>query len=140
MKIEQIVSYLMVSTVIVIFAMLVLYTMMDSVGNGGEYWGYDGREDPRWAARDAFRDGDHRFLDVALPPYDDLLTDFVPGITVCAGGTGDYEPGLRRSLSEPLHAELSLRAATEFATEFNRELGYALGDDRLAYCYSAPDQ
>ncbi len=134
MKIEQIVAYLLVSTVIVIFSVLVLFTMVDSVGNGGGYWGYDGRVDPRLAARDAFDDGDYRLLDVALPPHDNRLTDNVPGVALCEGGVGKYYAGVRRSSGEPRHAESSIRLATEFAREFNWELALDLNNVFSAGC------
>lgn len=134
MKIEQIVAYLLVSTVIVIFAMLVLFTMATSAGNGGEYWGYDGRIDPREAAFEAFDAGDYRFLDVALPPYEDELTDFTPGVMGCEALPDGDEPVLRRSLEQPMHAEDSLRLATEFARKFNREMALSLNSELQAEC------
>ena len=134
MKIEQIVAYLLVSTVIVIFSMLVLFTMMSSVGNGGEYWGYDGKVHPVPAATEAFGAGDYRLLDVDLPPYEGEFTDFVPGVVPCDGTLTDYLPGYRRSSSEPLHAEDSLRLATDFAAIFNDELAYWIGSENKEVC------
>ncbi len=134
MKIEQIVSYLMVSTVIVIFAMIVLYTSMASVGNGGEYWGYDGEIRPRYAAYQAFENGDRRFLAVTLPPHDNRFTDFTPGVGACANLPDSIEATTIRSSSEPLHAQDSLRLATKFAREYNRDMAWSLNSVYQADC------
>ena len=133
MKTEQIVTYLLVSTVIVLFAVIVLFTMTTAAGNGGEYWGYDGRVEPWEAASAAFEEGDYRFLDVTLSPYNDKLTDFTPGVMGCESIPGEV-PGLRRSSGEPLHAEDSLRLATDFARAFNRELAAILNSRLQARC------
>ncbi len=140
MKTEQIVSYLLVSTVIVIFAMLVLFTMTASAGNGGEYWGYDGRVEPLEAASAAFEDGDYRFLDVTLSPYNDKLTDFTPGVMGCEHLPDEYMRGLRSSTGEPLHGVDSLRLATDFARAFNRELAFILNSRLQARCVIAYDR
>ena len=134
MKIEQIVSYLMVSTVIVIFAMIVLYTSMASVGNGGEYWGYDGKIRPTEAAYRAFENGDRRFLAVALPPHENRFTDFTPGVGACANMPDGNQPSTIRSHSEPLHAQDSLHLATKFAREYNRDMAWSLNSVYQADC------
>ena len=133
LKTEQIVSYLLVTTVITIFAVLVLYTMMSSIGNGGEYWGYDGRKEPRNAARESMLAGDYRFLDVNLPPYENRLTSLLPGLTGCTNYVIDQLSVLHSS-DEPLHAEDSLKLAMSFGGAYNREIAWELNRDRDAGC------
>ncbi len=119
-----------------IFFVLVLYTMATSVGNGGEYWGYDGRKEPRTAAYEAVLAGDYRFLDVNLRPYQDELTAYTPGLKGCSNYLIN-ELDVRRSSVEPMHTEDSLKLASRFAQSYNQEIVLALNRDRDAKCLSS---
>ena len=134
MKTEQIVVYLMVTTVMMIFFVLVLYTINTTVGNGGEYWGYDGSIEPYMAAAESFESGNYRFLDVNLPPYDDLLTDFVPGVMGCPQYSDSNELEVFRSSETLLHAADSVRLATGFARSYNQTMARALNRELDAGC------
>ena len=134
MKTEQIVSYLFLSTTIVVFAILILYAMQTAVGNGGEYWGMDGRTHPRSAAVTAWESGDYRFLDIGLEPHEENLTVAVPGVGVCANHPMGNDIRYRRSSDTPLHAADSLKLATIFAWDYNYALAQHLNWKNDAGC------
>ena len=134
MKTDQIISYLLVSTTIVIFAMLVLYSMQTAVGNGGEYWGFDGIEDPYGAAQTSWASGDYRFLDVNLPPYEEYLTAVTPGVGACVNHPASEALRFRPSGEVPLHTDDSLRLAAEFAWRYNTTLVKRLNAELGAEC------
>lgn len=134
MKTEQIVSYLLVTTIMMIFTVLVVFTMQVEAGNGGEYWGYDKKTDPFDAAVAAWERGDYRFLDVNLPPFEEQLTNFVPGVGACTNHPHGDTIRYRHSSGTPLHSDDSLRLAAQFASRFNLTLARSLNFRNSADC------
>jgi len=131
---EQIVKLLFATTLLAIFAYILIFTSLGRAGNGGEYWGFDGRLSVADAAQITFESGDHRFLEVRLHQPLEPQNDYVPGVAYC--GPEYHEPGLpkRPSVSEPIHGQDSPRLADEFARSFNIAMAEMLNENYDAEC------
>ena len=116
---EQIAKLLFATTLLSIFAYLLIFSSMSVVGNGGEYWGYDGYTEPWRAAGDSFEKGDYRFLKIKLPNANGILLNEVPGIYRCDNHPFGGDNFSRSGLSTPIHGVDSVRLATDFAYEYN---------------------
>ena len=98
---EQIAKLLFATTALSIFAYILIFASVGLAGNGGEYWGFSGLEEPYKAARHSFEAGDHRMLRVDLPTSSGKRHVAVPIDAYCDG-----EPFGRKFPSRPSSGEL----------------------------------
>lgn len=133
---EQISKLLFAATLLVMFAFILIFVSSGLAGNGGEYWGYDGRLVPLEAAQHAVEVGDYRYLEVDLTDSNGKRIHVVPVYARCR----DHPLGptfvTRTSSHELIHGYDSVKLATSFAEGFNNainnhlvtELGMCCGD------------
>ena len=125
---------LFAATVVLIFALLLIFYSFGYAGNGGEYWGFDGYIDARQAARNSFEEGEMRFLKVDMTDATGKRLQFLPGIVECDVHPLGSHNISRNSGASPLHGPDSASLATDFARTFNFELVELLMKNGLAEC------
>ncbi len=133
---QQIVKLLFAATLLTIFAYILIFTSMGSVGNGGEYWGYDGEMDALDAAKQSFDAGDFRYLEVELVDSNGKRIRRVPLFSRCLDHPLGMKFVTRKSRDELIHGYDSVKLATDFAERYNNginnhlvtELGICCGD------------
>jgi len=123
---EQIAKLLFATTLLTIFACVLIFWSTGLAGNGGEYWGYNGQLEPSDAAQNAFSAGDYRFLEVDLTDSNGKRVHVVPMWLRCH----DHPPGselvTRRSAHRLIHGYDSVRLAKNFAEHYNNEMNLLL--------------
>ena len=130
----RIVSLLFATTIVTFFAYILVFVAVGQAGNGGEYWGFNGSEEPYNAAVDAFDSRDYRFLRVKFRGLRTGDVDFVPYVIECKQhpfGPGNY---LRPPMVEPMHGEDSVRLAKTFAHKYNYRMAMLLNFELDANC------
>lgn len=130
---EQIVKLLFATTLLSIFAYLLIFTSVGQAGNGGEYWGFDGSVQPFVAAGRSFDAGDYRYLEVDLTDPLGNRVRVTPMYWRCDNHPSGSNNGSRPTLREPMHGGDSVRLATDFALEFNNQLN-SLMQSELNIC------
>lgn len=128
MRIDQITKLLFAATVVAIFSYLLVFSSMGHAGNGGEYWGFDGYTEPWLVARNSFKKGDYRLLEVAVPDPFGKVALKAPAYQPCDNHPLGKENALWRSSGEPIHGADSFRLAHGFAGEYNRTMMWQLSD------------
>ena len=131
---EQIVKLLFASTLLAIFSYILIFSSIGQAGNGGEYWGYDGFEEPYSAAIDAYDSKDYRFLLVNFPNAAYTRSNFIPAIKDCVNHPFGMNHSPRPILIERMHGEDSMRLAHSFAHSFNLRLADLMNDELDAQC------
>ena len=119
---ERIAKLLFATTVVTIFAYLLVFTSLGQSGSGGEYFGFDGTETPWEAARNSFGNGDYRFLEVNVVNVDGIRIRQAPAYQRCDNHPYGANNHLRTGSEEPVHGADSGRLATDFARQFNQEM------------------
>ncbi len=130
----RITNLLFAVTVVSIFAYLMIYYSSSQAGNGGEYWGFSGFEDPRFVVTDAIRASDYRLLAINLDDQHATRPGATPGVIDCENHPFGSWPQVRRSESDPLHGTDSLRLARSFSYDFNTRMGEYLNREFDAEC------
>lgn len=128
MPFERILALLFATTVVMLFSLLLFFTAIGEAGNGGEYWGFNGAEDPARAASRVHESGDHRLLRVELTP---ALGDKISALPLDAWCNGEpYGEGLpsRASVDQLIHGIDSVERATAFAARFNQIMAIHIGE------------
>ena len=134
---ERITNLLFVTTALFIFSVLVIFEFNVAAGNGGEYWGFDGRIPPRRAARFAFEANEKRFLAYSLDTEFRGEVSGAPNAHRC-----DFHPGIRNghlrfNQIEARHGYDSERKAEAFAHEFHFFLGLKISEEGERWCEPA---
>ena len=130
----RIVNLLFATTLVTFFAYILFYVAVGQAGNGGEYWGYDGLEEPYAAAIDAFNSRDYRFLHVRFNDTRSGHVDLIPGVKACSEHPFAPENHLRLPLLSPMHGPDSVKLATRFARRFNSRMASLLYYDQNVDC------
>ena len=76
---EQIARQLFAVTAVSIFCYVIIFAFIDSAGNGGEYWGYDGQTEPRIVARRSYESEEFVLLAYVLSAPDRGASTICPG-------------------------------------------------------------
>ena len=127
-------NLLFATTIVTFFAYISVYVAIGQAGNGGEYWGWDGFEQPHMAAVNSFDTGDYRFLQLRFSGSQTGHVNIVPGIAGCERHPLSPETRLRPSTSEPMHGDDSVRLARQFAHRYNSRMGLFLNYEFDAGC------
>ncbi len=131
---EQFAKLLFATTVITIFALIVMFFFVDLPGNGGQYWGYDGHDEAYVAASRAFDSGDYRFLAIDLRDSLGKRIQEIPYIDHCDNHPNKFDEIARVNLIDAMHGVDSIKKANEFARVYNRELAGLLNGEKDAEC------
>ena len=117
---EQIAKLLFALTVLSIFAYILIYSSMSSVGNGGEYWGFDGRTEPHIAAGTSFDAGTFELLALDIAnPLGGRISERPKPIS-CSRISGRITTSIRWNELDGIHSSDSVRLAREFSQRYNR--------------------
>ena len=130
----RIVNLLFATTVVTFFAYILFFVAVGQAGNGGEYWGLSGLEEPHVAAADAFDSRDYRFLRVKFSGLRTGNVDLVPGVVKCERHPFGRDNHLRPSIVDPMHGEDSVRLARAFAHRYNSRMAMRLNFEFDANC------
>lgn len=131
---EQIAKLLFTATAVSIFCYVIVFAVVDVAGNGGEYWGFDGRESPRIAAVKSFDSGDFRFLSIDLTGQMGQRVREVPYANQCDGHPYGPDNLARPNVIQSKHGQDSIRLATKFARNFNQRMAMLLGHEQYIRC------
>lgn len=132
---ERVINLLFATTVVSVFSYLLFFVAISQAGNGGEYWGFSGYEDPYDAARRTFDSGDHRLLKVDISTALGKHVTDVPIAAFCDGLPFGSDLPSRPSINELVHGADSVRLATEFAHRYNNMIAIFVGDEMQPPCY-----
>ena len=130
----RIVRLLFATTLVTFFAYMLFFVGIGQAGNGGEYWGLNGLEEPHIAALDAFDSRDYRFLRVRFSGLRTGNVDHVPGIWDCERHPFGPDNHLRAPTADPMHGDDSVRRAREFAYHYNAHMARLLNTELDANC------
>ncbi|MEM7430541.1 MAG: hypothetical protein AAF351_01250 [Pseudomonadota bacterium] len=132
---ERVINLLFATTLIVIFSYLLAFVALgQAVGNGGEYWGFDGNERARDAAERMLARGDQRLLRIDITdPLDNRLQE-TPIETYCGGSLFGTDLPIRIGTTTPLHGRDSFKKAGDFAFEYNNTVAWELGTAEGRQC------
>lgn len=131
---EQIVKLLFATTALSIFVYIFIFASVGLAGNGGEYWGFTGVEEPFDAAQRTFDAGDHRLLRIDLPSSTGGRFVDVPLGAYCDGEPFGADLPSHTSSGKPLHGVDSIRLANEFAYYYNSAMARLLIDELQEQC------
>ena len=137
MRIEQIAKLLFATTALWIFCVALIYAFVDVAGNGGRYWGFDGRTQPYVAAREAFEAGELRFLAYELETEFGHVERGAPDAYRCDFHEDRIDGHLRFNGIEARHGYDSARLADRFARDFNWALSAHIHDSTGTWCEPA---
>ena len=132
--IEQIATLLFATTLVTIFSYLLAFYAFSSAGNGGRYWGFDGRIEAQAAAELRYTSGDRRFLAYEFSgPIAGRQRGF-DGVYRC--DFHDHAPRAHLRLNEidGRHGADSVSKAASFAREYNDALRALLAAERRYWC------
>lgn len=135
MYFERVINLLFATTIVSIFSYLLFFVAIGQAGNGGEYWGFSGYEDPYDAARRTFDSGDHRLLKVDISTALGKRVTDVPIAAFCDGFPFGRDLPSRPSTNELIHGADSVRLATEFAHRYNNMIAIFVGDELQPPCH-----
>jgi len=111
------------------------YAAIGQAGNGGEYWGFNGYEEPYDAAKRRADAGDRRLLQVDLStPLGKRVTD-IPISVFCDDLPFGRDLPSRPGTDELIHGADSVRLATEFALRYNNVIVFFTVDELPPTCY-----
>ena len=135
---ERIARLLFATTALFLFCVLLIYSFVDSAGNGGEYWGFDGHIEPWRAAQQSFEAGENRFLAYELTTEFRGTIKSSPKAYRC-----DFHPPIKnghvRFNQIPAKRGYdSVRKADWFAHEYNDSLAALLSYEERYWC--APEE
>ena len=130
----RIVNILFATTLVSFFAYILIFVAVGQAGNGGEYWGLNGLEEPHRAAADAFGSRDYRFLHVKFSDIESGNVDLVPGVLECERHPFGPDNQLRPPTTAPMHGIDSMRLARTFARRFNMRMAMLLNLEMDANC------
>lgn len=132
--IVRIVNLLFATTVVTFFAYILFFVGIGQAGNGGEYWGFNGLEEPHKAAADAFESRDYRFLHVRFSGLRTGNVDLVPGVLQCERHPFGPDNYLRPPVADLMHGDDSVRLATTYAHRYNSRMAMLLNFELDANC------
>ena len=130
----RIVNLLFATTLVTFFAYILFFVGIGQAGNGGEYWGLNGLEEPHFAAVDAFDSRDYRFLRVKFSGLRTGNVDLVPGVAECEKHPFAPDIHLRPPIADPMHGDDSVRLARTFAHRYNSRMAMLLNFELNANC------
>ncbi len=111
-----------------------VFVAIGQAGNGGEYWGFNGYEEPYYAARRTADSGDRRLLKVDLSiPLGKRITR-IPLSVFCDDLPFGRDLPSRPSTDELIHGADSVRLATEFAHRYNNMIVFIASDELPPTC------
>ena len=134
MQMEQIAKLLFATTFLTIFCYLLFFSSMGHAGNGGEYWGFSGYDEPYDAARASFDKRDYRFLQLDIVDQFGIRERDAPAYQRCDNHPFGSDNALRLSSSDPMHGADSVRLATNFARRYNQIMTWQLADMMNGRC------
>lgn len=132
---EHVFKLLFATTVVSIFSYLLFFVAIGQAGNGGEYWGFNGYENPHDAAERTFESGDHRLLKVDISTALGKRITAVPIAAFCNDVPFGRDLPSRPSIDELIHGADSVRLATEFAHRYNNIIAFLVSDQMQPPCY-----
>ncbi len=117
---ERIARLLFALTLLSVFAYILIYASMSFVGNGGEYWGFDGHTEPHIEAGRSYDEGVFELLalDIANPLGGRISEK--PDPLVCTSISGRISTSVRLNEIDAIHSDDSVRLAREFSRRYNR--------------------
>ena len=130
----RIVNLLFAITLVTFFAYILFFVGIGQAGNGGEYWGLNGWEEPHIAAVEAFESRDYRFLHVKFSGLPTGNVDIVPGVLECERHPFAPNNHLRPPMASPMHGDDSVRLARDFAHRYNSRMAMLLNFELDANC------
>ena len=134
---ERITHLLFATTALWVFSVALIFAMTVVAGNGGEYWGFDGRTEPWRAARYEFEAGEYRFLAYELhSEFGDTERGF-PNVYRCEFHSTAENGHVRFNEISAKHGYDSVRKAEWFARDYNDSLAWYIRT-RTAYWCEAP--
>lgn len=131
---EKIVKLLFATTLLTIFAYILIFASVGLAGNGGEYWGYDGNDDPTVLAGQEFEGGDYRFLMLDFDNLESGTIASVPAIESCRNHPLEPHNYARPTQIESKHGQDSYRLAYSFARTYNSSMAFRLNEKFAAEC------
>ena len=131
---EQIVALLTKTTTVIVFSFLLYFYAIGMAGNGGQFWGFNGLEDPAFVARKNFESEDTRLLQVNLTTMLGRTVIDTPVNIYCDGEPFGEELPARRSIEELVHGPDSVRLATEFAQRYNNIMAFYIASTQNPAC------
>ena len=134
---ERIAKLLFAVTALSIFCYLIIFSSMSITGNGGEYWGFDGRIEPHRAASRSFSSGNYHLLAVDMEKSLGGRVRIMPTQITCSSFSGTMETTIRLNQIQAIHAQDSVRLATDFAQAYNRHM-YSLLRTEFGYKCDVP--
>ena len=105
-----------------IFSYLLIYIFASGGGNGGEYWGFDGRIEPHQAAVEAYEAERYEFLALEMQREIGGLVTVSPQLLECSSTAGQIVTTVRHNQGEPVHGPDSVDLAAEFARTYNHRM------------------
>ena len=136
---ERIVKLLFATTLLSIFAYVLIFTSLSRAGNGGEYWGFDGYIEPRPAALKSYEAGDYRFLTVDIRESGVSPQILTPNSVQCFVRSSKQNIQTRRAVVNATDGDSSRRFAWRFADEYNDTMTELLYADRNIDCEHPTD-
>ncbi len=134
---ERIAKLLFATTALWIFSVALIFAMNLVAGNGGEYWGFNGRIEPRHAARNEFEAGEYRFLAYELhSEYGGTQRGF-PNVYRCDFHSTVENGHVRFNEISARHGYDSVSKADRFARRYNDVLASYIRMRTDHYCEAA---
>ncbi len=134
---DRIVKLLFATTALWIFSVLITFMFVWSAGNGGEYWGFDGKVGPRSAAGIALERGENRFLAFDLEGEFGQRLSAAPEAMRCDFHLTSRNGHLWFNEIPARHGYDSARLAETFARSYNYELAALLRSEAEGWCEKA---
>ena len=131
---ERIAKLLFATISLFLFCVVLLFVSVDSAGNGGEYWGFDGRVEPWRAARRSFEAGENRFLAYELETEFRGTVRSSPKAYRCDFHPPGKNGHVRFNQIPARHGYDSVRLAESFAFEYNDRLAALLSYEERYWC------
>lgn len=119
---EQIAKLLFALTLLSVFSYLLIYTSMSVGGNGGEYWGFNGRVEPHIAASNLYKSDKYELLALDIEnPLGGRVRE-IPKPVDCTSIAGKISTITRLNQTEAIHGHDSVRLAQNFSEKYNRHM------------------
>ncbi|MDX1405687.1 MAG: hypothetical protein R3192_14165 [Woeseiaceae bacterium] len=116
---ERIAKLLFALTIVTIFSLVLTFSFVHFSGNGGEYWGFDGIEEPWKAASRSFESGDYRLLAFDLENSHGVRTKEFPDLIQCENLPKGMGTTVRMNQVQSQHGHDSIHLASTFAHKYN---------------------
>ena len=118
----RIAKWLFLIHALIIFYYILSFSFVYYSGNGGEYWGFSGFEDPIFEAIDSYNVGDYRLLAFDIEDSYGRRARYIPDLVHCLNIDPSITSVARLNHVSALHGPDSIRLAARFSRRYNEQM------------------